>query len=51
MPSISEGGVIVLDDYGSLVWPGAMKAGNDGAAVFGQTLIPLSSGQAVVVRR
>jgi hypothetical protein len=41
--------VIVLDDDRSLFWPGAMKAGNDGAAAFGQTLIPLSSGQAVIV--
>ena len=50
-PRLAKGGVFVLDDYGSLVWPGAMKAGNDGAAAFSQTLIPLSSGQAVIVRR
>ena len=39
-----------MDDYGPLVWPGAMKAGNDGAAAFGQTLIHLSFGQAVIGR-
>jgi len=51
LPRLAKGGVIVLDDYGSLLWPGAMKAGNDGAAAFGQTLIPLSSGQAMIIRR
>jgi O-methyltransferase len=50
-PRLAEGGVIVLDDYGSLLWPGAMKAGDEGAAAFGQTLIPLSTGQAILVRR
>ena len=50
-PRLAKGGVIVLDDYGSLVWPGAMKAGDEGAAALGQTLIPLSSGQALIVRR
>jgi len=50
-PRLAKGGVIVLDDYGSLFWPGAMKAGDDGAAAFGQTLVPLSSGQAIIVRR
>jgi hypothetical protein len=50
-PRLAKGGVIVLDDYGSLVWPGAMKAGDEGAAALGQTLIPLSTGQALIVRR
>ena len=50
-PRSAKGGVIVLDDDGSLLWPGAMKAGDDGAAAFGQTLIPLSSGHAVIVSR
>ena len=50
-PRLVKGGVILLDDYGSLFWPGAMKAGDEGAAAFGQTLIPLSSGQALIVRR
>ena len=49
-PRLAKGGVFVLDDYGSLVWPGAMKAGNDRAAAFGQTLIHLSFGQAVIGR-
>jgi hypothetical protein len=50
-PRLEKGGVIVLDDYGSLPWPGAMKAGDEGAAACGQPLIPLSSGQAILVRR
>ncbi len=50
-PRLAKGGVIVLDDYGSLFWPGAKQAGDEGAAAFGQTLIPLSSGQAIIIRR
>ncbi len=50
-PRLEKGGVVVLDDYGSLAWPGAMKGGDDAAAALGQTLVPLSSGQALFVRR
>ncbi len=50
-PRLERGGVIVLDDYGSLAWPGAMKGVDDAAAALGQSLIPLSSGQALLVRR
>lgn len=50
-PRLVPGGVLVLDDYGSIGWPGAMKAGDEGAAACGETLLPLSSGQAILVRR
>ena len=50
-PRLEKGGVIVLDDYGSLAWPGAMKGVDDAAAALGQPLVPLSSGQALLVRR
>ena len=50
-PRLEKGGVIVLDDYGSLAWPGAMKGVDDAAAALGQPLVPLSSGQALLMRR
>jgi len=50
-PRLEKGGVIVLDDYGSLTWPGALKGGDDAAAALGQPLTPLSTGQALLVRR
>jgi hypothetical protein len=50
-PRLEKGGVIVLDDYGSLTWPGALKGSDDAAAALGQPLTPLSSGQALLVRR
>jgi hypothetical protein len=50
-PRLSSGGLIILDDYGSLSWPGAKKAGDDGAASFHQALIPLSTAQALLIKK
>jgi hypothetical protein len=50
-PRLEPGGVMVFDDYGSLFWPGAKKAVEEGAAAAGTVPVALSSGQAFIVRR
>jgi O-methyltransferase len=50
-PRLNKGGVLVFDDYGSLYWPGAKKAGDSGSAAFDEPLMPLASGQALMMRR
>lgn len=49
IPRMVQGGVILCDDYGSLVWPGAKMAVDEAAEENGYKVIPLSTGQAVIV--
>jgi hypothetical protein len=51
LPRMESGGLLLLDDYGSLSWPGAKKAGDDGANNYNQVLTPLSTGQALLIKR
>ncbi len=47
-PRLIEGGIIMLDDYGSLYWPGAKKAVDDYCEEENIPLLKLSTGQAVI---
>jgi hypothetical protein len=48
---MAKGGIVVCDDYGSLLWPGAKQAFDEIAAEFGLNVVSLSSGQGIMLMR
>lgn len=51
IPSMIDGGVIMLDDYGCNETPGALLATNEVSALFNQSVIRLPYGQAMIIIR
>jgi len=49
VPRMSPGGVIVVDDYGAVRWPGVAQAVDEHCAAYGTRALELDSGQAIVV--
>lgn len=49
-PRLQTGGVIVCDDYGFLHWPGAKQAMDEYCVPRGIPIIPLTTGQCVVLK-
>src|SRR5690606_12191147 len=49
-PRLSTGGVIVCDDYGSELCPGAKCAMDEAAARFGTTVVHLTTGQGLIFK-
>src|SRR5262245_14341328 len=49
-PRLRPGGVIVCDDYGFLHWPGAKRAVDEYCVPRGIAIIPLTTGQCVVLK-
>jgi predicted O-methyltransferase YrrM len=47
-PRLAPGGVIVVDDYGSLRWPGVMRAVAKFCASNDASVLPVPAGQAIV---
>lgn len=50
-PRLSPGGVVVLDDHGSEMCPGARRAANEYFQQSGQEVIDLATGQGLVIKR
>lgn len=50
-PRLCEGGVIVCDDYAHLQWPGARKALDEYCDPKGITVLSLTTGQGVIIKR
>lgn len=50
-PRLVDGGVIVFDDYGSLLWPGAKKAVDAYCTTNNISLLRLSTGQAIIYKK
>lgn len=50
-PRMSAGGMIVCDDYGSSACPGAKKAMDEIGEEVGQSVIQMTTGQGVIVKR
>ena len=50
-PRLVNGGMIVIDDYGSLYWPGAKKAVDEYCTKNNIDLLRLSTGQAVIWKK
>lgn len=48
-PLMAPGGAIVIDDIGSVRWPGVLEAARKFSDESGQTVLELSSGQGLVV--
>jgi predicted O-methyltransferase YrrM len=48
LPRLAPGGVIVCDDYGSLMFPGAERAWDEACRRAGTPFVLLSTGQAVI---
>lgn len=44
------GGIIICDDYGSLLWPGAKKALDEAGKAHGLKILSLASGQGVLIK-
>lgn len=51
LPQLVEGGVLVVDDFGSLHWPGAKAAVEEFSVRHAIPFVGLSSGQAVIIKR
>ncbi|MBL0919587.1 MAG: class I SAM-dependent methyltransferase [Hydrogenophaga sp.] len=50
-PRLREGGVIVCDDYAHLQWPGARRALDEYCDPRGITVLCLTTGQGVIIKR
>ncbi|MGE0351081.1 TylF/MycF/NovP-related O-methyltransferase [Hydrogenophaga sp.] len=50
-PRLREGGVIVCDDYAHLQWPGARRALDEYCDPKGITVLCLTTGQGVIIKR
>ena len=50
-PRLTDGGILVCDDYGSLSWPGAKKAVDDYCRISDLLPLVLSTGQAILWKR
>jgi len=50
-PQLVQSGIIVVDDYGFRTWPGAKDAVDEWCQESGQQVVPLITGNAVVIKR
>lgn len=51
LPQLVDGGVLVVDDFGSLHWPGAKAAVEEYSARTSIPFVGLSTGQAIFIKR